>query len=233
MIRTVFQDVRMTQSATDQIFEYWRSLTVDGRIPDRADINPSNIKSILPHVFILQLEEHSVSRPAVFGQLERDMVFRLAGSEICDLHTRELTKTSFKDLITPKDRQPVLAEMFRVFTHQEVKRLTTRVRSDYAIVDVETIVMPLSNGEEGVTRALGCLTPATEGRLWWKGDYPITSHELISSENIEWRPSNVIGDPRLQPPAHEVPVFELSRRAKRPEGRMVGHLTVIEGGARI
>lgn len=231
MIRTVFQDVRMTQSATDQIFDYWRSLTVGDRIPDRSDINPSDIKSILPHVFILQLEERSISRPAVFGQSERDMIFRLAGSEICDLHTRELTRTSFKDLITPRDRDSILSEMFRVFTHHEVKKLTTRIRSDYAILDVETVMMPLSNGEEGTTRALGCLMPMTEGRLWWKGDYPITSHELVSVGSVAWKSSNVIGDPRLQPPAHEVPVFELGRRARRPEGRMVGHLTVIEGGA--
>lgn len=231
MIHALFQDVRMTQSATDQIVEYWRSLMVGDRIPRRADVNPAHIKKILPNVFFLQLDERAVSRPSVFGQLERDVSFRLVGSDICDLHTRELTGTSFRELVSPRDRPRIDEELLRVFSHLEAKSLTTRIRSEFAIVDVRTVILPLSNGEEGVTRALGCQTVLVDGRLWWKGSHPISSHQLIAVENIPWRTGKVLGDPRLQPPAHEVPVFELSRRARRPEGRMVGHLTVIEGGA--
>jgi hypothetical protein len=53
---------------------------------------------------------------------------------------------------------------------------------------------------------------------------------LTTVENRLWRKGKVVGDPRLQPPAYEVPVLEFSRRARRPEGRTVGHLVVIEGG---
>ncbi|NTF17078.1 PAS domain-containing protein [Agrobacterium rubi] len=220
----------MTQSATDRIFEYWKSLTMDGRIPKRSDIKTEALQSILPYVFILQLEESVLEPSSSLPQQKPDITFRLTGTEICNLHTRELTRSAFKYIITPRDRAQVEAELRRVFTHHEVKRFTTRVRSAYAILDVQTIVMPLNNGPEGCTRAIGAQIPLTRDHLWWKGEHSISSHELVATETMSWRASNVIGDPRLQPPAYEVPVFELSRRAKRPEGRMVGHLTVIEGG---
>jgi hypothetical protein len=54
---------------------------------------------------------------------------------------------------------------------------------------------------------------------------------IESVENRLWKAGKVIGDPRLQPPVYEVPVLEFSRRGRRPEGRAVGHLIVIEGGA--
>lgn len=221
----------MTISATDQIFQYWLSLSLNGRVPNRVDVNPANIVKILPSVFILQLDERPSARPSVLGNMDREVVFRLVGGDICDLHTRELTGTPFKDLIAPKDRATAMSDIMRVFSNDEVKRITTRVRSDFAIIDVQSIVMPLCNGEEGTTRALGCQIPMADGCLWWKGSHAISAHQLISIETIEWRTGNVLADPRLQPPAFEVPVLEFSRRARRPEGRMVRHLTVIDGGA--
>jgi len=231
MIRTAYREARMTKTPADQLFDYWRSLTVEDRIPSRADINPAAIKSLLPNVFILQLDERPSPQTRRIGGPDRDVTFRLVGSDICDLHTRELTNTSFRHLISPRDRQAVQTELLKVFSNEEAKTLTTRVRSEFAIIDIGTIVLPLSNGDEGCTRALGFQATVSGGHLWWKGAHPISSHELVSVDTLAWRSGNVIGDPRLQPPAYEVPVFELSRRGRRPEGRMVGHLTVIEGGA--
>ena len=230
MKRVVYLEAAMTQSVTDRMFDYWRSLMRDGRVPSRIDVNPSHIKSILPSVFILEFSERA-ERPPGFSD-EKDITFRLVGSDICDLHMRNLAKTSVKDMFLPVDRTRAENELRRVFEHQEARILRSRVRSRFAIADMETIILPLENGEEGVTRAIGSQIPLLDrNSLWWKGAHPVSAHEFISSENLAWRSANVIGDPRLQPPAYETPVFDITRRARRPEGRKVGHLIVIEGGS--
>jgi hypothetical protein len=221
----------MITSATDQLFEYWRSLVRADGIPHRVDVNPAQMKSILPHVFILQQDEPGDTLPSLKAP-PRGATFRLAGTDLCDTHMRDLGKTSFREIFVAKDRPLVDEELARVFEHEEIKIFRTRIRSEFAFVEAETLVLPLRSGGGQCNRALGCQTLLTDLRsLWWKGSHPVSGHMLLSVENRPWRTGNVIGDPRLQPPAHEVPVLEFSRRGRRPEGRTVGHLVVIEGGA--
>jgi hypothetical protein len=226
----------MTQSATDQIYEYWRSIMRDGGIPDRSGMNPMDVGSLLPKIFMLQLEKPGRDDRIGFSPSMPEITFRLAGTELDDTHMRDLVRTPFRNIFAAKNREWVDQETMRVFADREIKVFHSRIQSKFAIVDVETILLPMSNGEEGCTRALGCQRLMVDNlkTLWWRGSYQVSDHALMSVSERLWReerPANVIGDPRLQPPAYEVPVFELSRRARRPEGRMVGHLVVIEGGA--
>jgi Uncharacterized protein conserved in bacteria len=221
----------MRTSATDQIFQYWQSLRRGDDIPRRLDVNPMDLKAILPKVFFLEQEPKDDTNTADFVSRQRAVTFRLAGTDLCDTHMRELTRTAFRDIFITKDRPVIDNELKRVFEYREVKLLRTQVKSEFAFVEIETVVMPLIN--HGVCdRILGCQSFVTDRRsLWWKGSYPISGHSLLSVETISKGPSNVIGDPRLQPPAYEVPVLEFSRRNRRPDGRSVGHLVVIDGGA--
>lgn len=227
----------MTQTATDQIYEYWRSIMRGGGIPDRADMNPANIAAhLLPKIFVLQLDKSDRDDRIGFFPARPEVTFRLAGTELVDTHTRDLTGTSFRRIFAARCRERIDLELDRVFSRQEIRVFKTRVQSKFAIIDVETILLPMTNGEEGCTRVLGCQRLLVDNvkTLVWHGTHPVSDHELLSVSGREWRPErpeNIIGDPRLQPPAYEVPVLEFSRRARRPEGRVVGHLVVIEGGA--
>lgn len=218
-----------TATATEQLYDYWRSLLRGDDIPCRVDVNPVDMKSILPQVFILQRED--IDEQKLMAAAHRDVTFRLAGTDLCDTHMRDLGKTSFREIFAAKDRERVDEELARVFDHEEIRIFRTRIRSEFAFVEVETIVLPIRNGDGECSRALGCQTLLTDKRsLWWKGSHPISGHMIVSVEDRRWRKGRIIGDPRLQPPAYEVPVLEFSRRGRRPEGRTVGHLVVIDGG---
>jgi hypothetical protein len=230
MIRPVYQDERMTTSATDQLYDYWRSLLRGDSIPHRVDVNPRDMSAFLPQVFILQRHEIDEQEPRLKAT-HQDVSFRLAGTDLCDTHMRDLRNTPFREIFAAKDRPQVDEELARVFDHEEIKIFRTRIRSEFAFVEAETIVLPIRNGDGQCSRVLGCQTLLTDKRsLWWKGSHPVSGHMLTTVENRLWRKGKVVGDPRLQPPAYEVPVLEFSRRARRPEGRTVGHLVVIEGG---
>jgi hypothetical protein len=231
MIRPVFQDESMTPSATDQLYGYWRSLLRGDDIPHRVDVNPADMRTILPQVFILQREEVDEQAPRLKAS-HRDVTFRLAGTDLCDTHMKDLSKTSFREMFVAKDRPQVDEELARIFEHEEIKIFRTRIRSEFAFVEVETIVLPIRNGDGECSRAVGCQTLITDKRsLWWKGSHSVSDHMIESVENRLWKAGKVVGDPRLQPPAYEVPVLEFSRRGRRPEGRAVRHLVVIDGGA--
>lgn len=218
-------------TATEQLYDYWRSLLRGDDIPYRSDVNPADMKSFLPQVFILQRENKAGHEPRLMAAPHKEVTFRLAGTDLCDTHMRDLGKTSFREIFAAKDRAQVDEELVRVFDHEEIKIFRTRIRSEFAFVEVETIVLPIRNGDGECSRALGCQTLLTDKRsLWWKGSHPVSGHMIVSVDDRLWRKGKVVGDPRLQPPAYEVPVLEFNRRGRRPEGRTVGHLVVIEGG---
>lgn len=218
-------------TATEQLYDYWRSLLRGDDIPYRSDVNPADMKSFLPQVFILQREDKAGHEPRLTAAPHKEVTFRLAGTDLCDTHMRDLGKTPFREIFAAKDRAQVDEELTRVFDHEEIKIFRTRIRSEFAFVEVETIVLPIRNGDGECSRALGCQTLLTDRRsLWWKGSHPVSGHMIVSVDDRRWRKGNLVGDPRLQPPAYEVPVLEFCRRGRRPEGRTVGHLTVIEGG---
>lgn len=212
----------MTHSATDQLFEYWKSRTRFAAIPDRVDMVPSELDpKLLPHIFLLELNP------------DGSVLFRLAGTDICLVHNRELVRTKFRNLWSFTDLPLIDTELTRVFRDQLVVQIGSHITFQRGLCEFQTLILPLRHGSEGCTRAIGCMAPQSPpAAMLWKGEYDVSRHSVLTITEKAWKASAVIKDPRLQPPAHEVPVFELSRRGRPPEnGRKVGHLTVIEGGA--
>ncbi len=71
------------------IFDYWRSKCRGGRIPSRSDIDPTEIASYLPTVSLLDIEGSAEARA---------FRFRLAGTGLYDVFSREITGTVLTDL---------------------------------------------------------------------------------------------------------------------------------------
>lgn len=210
----------MAQGATDKLFDYWKSKIDGGMIPSRSDIVMSEVTGFLPQLMIL---ERSAKWPA----------FRLAGTDVCTTHRCELKGSAFRSLFAHQDRAAVDNWIEDVFGRDAVVRIRSRAKSEWGFAEFDTILLPLRFGEEGTARIVGAQTPTTTpASLWWRGSYNMSLHTVVDIEELAWRDSSIVRDPRLQSPAYEAPVLEFSRRGRPPEGRKVGHLTVIEGGAR-
>ena len=72
-----------------ELFDYWMSKRGDRPAPSRTDIEPADIRRLLPHIFICDLNDA--------GHLS----FRLAGTAICALYGRELKGSGFGELWLP------------------------------------------------------------------------------------------------------------------------------------
>jgi hypothetical protein len=77
---------KMKHKNSFELFDYWTEKRGDRAAPSRTDIEPADIRTLLPHVFICDL--------APDGQLN----FRLAGTALCALHGRELKGSAFASL---------------------------------------------------------------------------------------------------------------------------------------
>ena len=63
-----------------QVYTYWASKVVDGRLPSRASISPADIPRLLPYVFLIDVERNP-----------RRFRFRLVGTQICIWAGRDAT----------------------------------------------------------------------------------------------------------------------------------------------
>src|SRR5687768_17621081 len=85
----------MKQPGSIQLFQYWNRLR-NGRVaPKRTEIEPADIKALLPDTFILEKDTR------------REAVFRLAGTRLCSLYGRELKGFSFPSLWREQDQRLV------------------------------------------------------------------------------------------------------------------------------
>lgn len=211
----------MTQTNTEQLFEYWKSKTRGFEIPDRLDVLPSEVVPVLPRLFILEVSES--------GQI----CFRLVGTGMESVHAKPLNGTPFRNLFAFTDLNDVDRCLSRVVTDNIVTIIRTQAKGQRGYPEFETLLLPLSNLGK-TNRIIGCQS-LVDSKDWlpWMGRDPIYRHSVLTIAERTWFKGSVIKDPRLQPPKYEVPVFvDLSRRGRPPQdGRKVGHLTVIEGGA--
>ena len=69
-----------------ELFDYWTEKRGARAAPSRTDIEPADIRTLLPNVFICDLAD------------DNQLNFRLAGTALCALHGRELKGTAFASL---------------------------------------------------------------------------------------------------------------------------------------
>jgi len=78
-----------------QLYGYWRSKAVHGRLPGRADICPSEMRTLLPRIFLLDVLRQPIEPRLGFR-------FRLAGTEHYDINGREITGHEIGDIFEPE-----------------------------------------------------------------------------------------------------------------------------------
>lgn len=216
---TLERQNEMKLQGSTELFQYWNRLR-DGRpAPQRTEIEPADIKSLLADTFILELDARGAA------------VFRLAGTRLCATHGRELKGFTFASLWIGRD-QAMIARLYNAaFTDKTVICVTYQGHTDTQRQnEFELLLLPLSGGRES-PRCLGIVSAAT--RPFWLGADPIHFNVVDTVRVI---------DADLEPmflknrPAVEVPSLAPGSRhltdLREPNvaGRRIRHLVVFDGG---
>ncbi|HVZ51228.1 MAG TPA: PAS domain-containing protein [Pseudolabrys sp.] len=157
----------MQHPATRALFEYWNKLRANRPAPERAEIDPAAIRSVLGDTFILAADFADALR------------FRLAGTRICTLFCREIKGEAFAALWSERSRAAV-EDMIAAVLHESeaaVGELTGRT-ADAAEIALELLVLPLAPLGDARIRALGALVPLAPP--YWLGEKPVAEIELTA-----------------------------------------------------
>jgi hypothetical protein len=147
------------------VFDYWNKRRANRPAPERADIDPAEIRHALSDTFMLAAD---------FVDLLR---FRLAGTRVCALFAREVKGEIFTGLWSEFSRE-MIEELLSIVIGESmgvVAGLTGRT-ADGAQTDLEMLLLPLANTGLGRIRALGVLAPLATP--YWIGATPVAELEL-------------------------------------------------------
>jgi len=138
------------------LLEYWVSKCADGRFPDRSEIEPRDIKSILPYIFIVERLDGK----------ESDYRFRLVGTQIVE-NEGECTGQRLSEIFGDRRRY---ADVWRQY--DESCRGVIHVRNENlgwlekAFIDYEVVLLPLCGADQDVRFLIGTAhgNPLPDGR---------------------------------------------------------------------
>ena len=209
----------MKQPGSIQLFQYWNRLR-NGRIaPKRTEIEPADIKGLLPDTFILEKDTRGKA------------VFRLAGTRLCAVYGRELKGFSFTSLWREQDQRLAARLAEGVFRAKDVAVIAFEGCSrGRRLLSLEMLLLPLDGGVEN-PRALGIMS--ARDKPFWMGADPLAEGRIDSVRVIDAnreplflknRPAIAVAG--LLPDEPSVAdAGQLSPRARR-----IRHLVVLDGG---
>ena len=183
-------------------------------VPDQTDIDPRAIKRMLPYVFILDAEDPS--RP----------IYRLAGTALCERFGFELKGTGF---LAHWEAQSgiALASLLRqaLRLKQPVCLSSIGASADCGMVELETVLAPVTFGPGGPTRFVGMIQILSDAsQLHGR---PIAFQRLAASQMIrEDEPLSAYDN--LPPPRRRRPAAaQPSQGAASAPGGLAGQAAAV------
>ncbi|KKZ85496.1 PAS domain-containing protein [Rhizobium phaseoli] len=148
MIRNGTGWCEMRVQTTIEIFDYWNRIRGAADAPLKSQVEPSAVPHLLQSLFILEARE------------DGDIVFRLAGTRICDLFGRDLRGERFSSLWAHGQHADIERTAIGVMDHAMPALFNT---TGYSIVghqgSFEIIMMPLRSSNGACDRVLGAIAP--------------------------------------------------------------------------
>lgn len=207
----------MKQQGTIALFQYWNRLRGQRPAPQRSEIEPVDIKSLLADTFILESDGRG------------EATFRLAGTRLCATYGRELKGYSFPLLWSQRDQRIISRHAYSSFHHNAVVVVTfDGISRNGKSNPFEMVLLPLEGGHAS-PRLLGSIS-AIE-RPYWLGADPVVENTIDSlrivdpEQEARFLPNrSLIGTPPLAP--HSSAMLD----GDTDGGRRIRHLVVFEGG---
>lgn len=205
----------MKHKTTRDLFDYWQRIRAGRPAPDRSEIEPADIRTMLGDTFILEV----LSR--------KEYRFRLAGTRVCAAYGREMKGKEFLSFWQGKDREAIATLLAAITDDAAAAVVGVNGTSAHGReLAMECLLLPVAQAGQGVSRVLGSLVPMADP--YWIGIHPIME-QSISSLRLIWpdeRPTQ-IQRPIGLPPSD---IFQGGNEVARTFRRRVGHLTVYDGG---
>lgn len=205
----------MKHATTRELYEYWQRIRAGRPAPERSDIEPADIRTLLADTFILEVVSRTEYR------------FRLAGTRICAAYGREMKGKDFLSFWRGKDRDAIATLLAAI--HEDAAAAVVGVAGVSAHgrdLGLECLLLPVSQPGQGHSRILGSLVAMSDP--YWIGIHPITS-QSIASLRLIWpdeRPFRL-----ARPAVAAVPDLpQGGQDVVRNFRRRVAHLVVYEGG---
>jgi hypothetical protein len=197
----------MKHPTSRMLHAYWERLRGERAAPERAEIEPGEIRHLLADSLILELD-----------MAARSATIRLAGTRVCALYGRELKGEAFARLWGSQAPDPWrIVEIVASDTLGVVAGLRgTNAAGEEA--DLELLLLPLRHRGRTQVRALGTLS--LEGTPHWIGLRPLMQAETTSLRILPSRRAEAA------PPAR--PAVRTGAGYPGPVRR--GHLLVHAGG---
>jgi hypothetical protein len=208
----------MRSKTTIEVYAYWDELRGHRDVPARGQIEPADIRHILPDLFILEKTPRGEIR------------FRLAGTRICALFARELRGSRFDALWLGEQTTRLERIASDVMAQKAPVVLTAAAIAGTADnLPTELVLLPLRSPDGNVDRIIGALVPLS--RPHWLGATPVNFLDLggIRVLDIERTSPLLQNRPEISLPANARPVADNGLAGAI---RRVLHLRVLEGGRR-
>ncbi len=182
----------MRQKNTKQMLDYWLNLYWEagnqpGEVstqnwPSRNDIQPTDCRSILGNMFILERSGPNVS-------------YRLAGTHLCSMYGRELKQENFAEAFVGEDQQSAESWVHRLGVDDYIVLICSLGETAYGdTVNIETLILPLLHEGQAGERVLGITTPCEKPA--WLGSAPVIGQSVRSVRILRpWEDSA----PKFQP----------------------------------
>jgi hypothetical protein len=130
---------------------YWSRIRQGRPAPDQSDIDPKALKRLLPFVFLLD------ARP------DGSFIYRLAGTTLCDRYGGELRGRNFLGH-WDADSRARLSEQLRQSLRARLPVCLTSIgaTNDCRMIEIETVLMPITFGADRPERFLGVAQVLTD-----------------------------------------------------------------------
>ena len=144
----------MRHAVSMELYAYWNVLREGRTAPERNEVEPGAIRSVLADTFVLEFDA-GIGFP-----------FRISGSRVNALFLRELRGLSFLKLWRETDRSEIVSVLQRVADTAQPCLLGAEARpSGLGPVAVEVALLPLRHNGSTHSRILGSLA-ADAGADW-------------------------------------------------------------------
>ena len=141
----------MKHPSVRELFDYWNARRGRRPVPERAEIEPGEIRRVLADTFILSFEP-GAGHP-----------FRIAGTRVCALFSRELKGESFLDLWSIESRSDI-RDLLKIVADELVGVVASASAANAAggSLGLELVLLPLSHHGRTDARFLGALAPSAQ-----------------------------------------------------------------------
>ncbi len=179
----------MKHKTIHALFDYWNVMRAGRPAPLRSEINPGDIRHILPHVFILEREN------------DKSFRFRLAGTGLCSVYGMEFRNHNLLSM-WQEDCLDTLRNALDEVTRNAAVSIVeyTASTNEHREATFEMILLPLAQNNGVITRVIGAAVPID--------DFPWIGDHLLARQ---WIDRLQILDPDRMPKREHAP--EAARRA--------------------